>query len=185
MPGSGSSKAAREQKKVAHAQTELARETEQKQRELLDPFMQAGLQYGLPGLTELSTPEGQEQFYKDYYQSPQFRAQADAARNQQLAAAEATGGVMDTSTANQLARISPTLGLQALESQRNIYGQLTNIGQAGAGGQASYIGQGTAAQTATLENLGRIRAAQAVAPYQTAVGAVGTGLQAYETYKSF
>ena len=140
---------------------------------------------GLPGLEELSSLEGQSKYYEDYYNSPQFQRHASAARGQQLAASEATGGVQGSSTANQLARISPTLGLQALENQQNLYGQLTNIGLSGSEAQAGYTGQATQSQANALQNLGNIRAAQATAPYQNVIGAIGTGLQGYQAYKSF
>ena len=184
MPKTGKSKAAREQEKAQAAQIELARETYDIQRELLDPYRQAGLQHGLTGLEELSSLEGQDKYYQDYYKSGQFQTQADAARGQQLAASEATGGVQGSSAANQLARISPTLGLQALERQQNLAGQLTNIGLSGAGSQAAYQGQSTAAQAGALQNLGNIGAAKAQAGYQNILGGIGVGLQGFGAYKT-
>ena len=128
LSAKGASKAAGAQSDAAQQAIALKREIFEKQQELLAPYVQLGTDVGLPGLQRLSTPEGQADYYRNYYQSPQFAAQADTARNQQLAASEATGGLQSTSTANQLARISPTLGLAALQNQQGLYGQLTNIG---------------------------------------------------------
>ena len=118
LSAKGASKAAGAQSDAAQQAIALKREIFEKQQELLAPYVQLGTDVGLPGLQRLSTPEGQADYYRNYYQSPQFAAQADTARNQQLAASEATGGLQSTSTANQLARISPTLGLAALQNQQ-------------------------------------------------------------------
>ena len=136
---------------------EAQRELFERQVELLEPFRAAGLP-GLEGLQALSTPEGQAEYLQQYYQSPEFAAQASAAQNTQLASAEATGGLQSTSTQNQLARISPTLGTAALERQQNIYGNLANIGLSGAGSQAGYAGQFGQQQAAALQNIGAAQA---------------------------
>ena len=136
---------------------EAQREMFERQVELLQPFREAGMP-GLEGLQALSTPEGQAEYLQQYYQSPEFAAQAQAAQGQQLAAAEATGGLQSTSTQNQLARISPTLGSAALERQQNIYGNLANIGLSGAGSQAGYAGQFGQQQAAALQNIGSAQA---------------------------
>lgn len=169
MPRTGASSAARAQEGAQREQIALARETRDQQTELLRPFLEAGTQYGLEGLTGLSTQQGQADFYRDYYQSPQYQAQAGQAQNQQLASAEATGGLHSTSTQNQLARIAPTLGLQALGQQQDQYGQLANIGLSGAGASAGYLGQAAQTQYGALNNIGQIQAAAAKAPFQTAL----------------
>lgn len=159
---------------------EAQRELYERQVELLEPFRAAGLP-GLQGLQELATPEGQEQFLQQYYQSPQFAAQASAAQNTQLAASEATGGLQSTSTQNQLARISPTLGSAALEQQQNIYGNLANIGLSGAGSQAGYAGQFGQQQAAALQNIGAAQAGghlaqgQAIGGIFNTLGGLGIG----------
>ncbi len=166
MPRTGKSKAARSQKQAAQAQIDSSERALERQLELLAPFRELGVE-ALPGLLGLSTPEGQAQYYQDYYQSPQFAAQSSAARNQQLAAAEATGGLMGSSTANNLARISPTLGLNALQNQQNLYGQLANIGLSGAGSQAGFVGQQTLAEQQALGQIGQSQAYSALAPFNT------------------
>ena len=144
---SAASKASKAQVEAAEISAEVQREVLQAQREVydeqvgrLEPFRKAGVG-GLAGLTQLATPEGQAEYLQQYYAGPQFQAQSQAAQNQQLAAAEATGGLQSTSTANQLARISPTLGTQALQQQQQIYGNLAGIGLQGAGVQGGYGGQ--------------------------------------------
>ena len=166
----GSKKAAQAQEDATDRSIALQREIYEKQLGLLEPYRQIGTDVGLPGLTSLSTPEGQAEFYSQYYDSPQFQAQAGQARNQQLAASEATGGLGATSTQNQLARIAPTLGLQALGQQQNLYGQLANIGQAGAGSQAGFAGTYGSNVGNLYGQLGGIKAGQAALPYQAAAG---------------
>lgn len=121
---------------------------------LYDPYAEAGMT-GLGGLVDLSTPEGQARYYSQYYQSPQFAAQAQAATGTQLAAAEATGGLQATSTANQLARISPTLGMEAMAQQQQLYGGLTGIGQQAVGQQAGFLGTYGAGQADLRTRLAR------------------------------
>ena len=116
-------------------------DTYSEQKGFIDPYYRAGTDVGLKGLTALSSPDVQADFYRNYYQSPQFAAQSGAAQNQQLAASEATGGLQSTSTQNQLARIAPTLGLQALQNQQNLYGNLANIGQRATGQLVTAGGQ--------------------------------------------
>lgn len=191
MPRTGRSKAAREQERAAQKQIdlqeealELQRQAEQQQLQLLQPFRELGVE-ALPGLLALSTPEGQADFYRQYYQGPEFSAMADTAQNVQLAASEATGGLQATSTANQLARISPTLGMQALQQQQAQLGNLANIGLSGSGSQAGFLGQSAAQQAALLGNIGaaygdmgQIRAHRALAPFQTFLTLAGMGIGA-------
>ncbi|ECG1171641.1 DNA transfer protein, partial [Salmonella enterica subsp. enterica] len=58
-------------------------------------------------------------------------------RYQNLAAAEATGGLGSTATSNQLSAIAPTLGQQWLSGQMNNYQNLANIGLGALQGQAN------------------------------------------------
>ena len=166
MPKTGASSAARAQERAQRESISLSKETRDQQLELLAPFLEAGTETGLPGLIGLSTPEGQAGFYEDYYDSPQYQAQAGQARNQQLAASEATGGLGATSTQNQLARIAPTLGLQALGQQQSLYGDLTNLGYGAAGSSAGFYGQSAQSQYGALQNIGNIQAAKSKAPLQ-------------------
>ena len=157
MPDSGAEDAAEAQEAASQKQIDFAREVFAQQQELLAPYAQAG-RPGLEGLQALATPEGQAEYYEQYYKSPQFAAQSAQARNQQLAASEATGGLQATSTQNQLARISPTLGLQALQQQQQQYGNLANIGLSGAGATAGYAGAQVPVVAGAYGDIGRAQA---------------------------
>ncbi len=181
--------AASSQTQAAELQAEVQREVLAAQREVyeeqvarLDPFRKAGVG-GLAGLVGLSTPGGQAQYLEDYYAGPQFAAQSQAAQQQQLAASEATGGLQSTSTQNQLARISPTLGAQALQQQQQVYGNLAGIGLQGAGVQGGYGGQyGSALSqygsglSSAYGDIGAAQAGQAIAGGQAQAG-LGQSLQ--------
>ncbi|EGS6368795.1 DNA transfer protein, partial [Salmonella enterica] len=71
------------------------------------------------------------------YNSQQYQDFVGQARYQNLAAAEATGGLGSTATSNQLAAIAPTLGQQWLSGQMNNYQNLANIGLGALQGQAN------------------------------------------------
>ena len=188
----GADDAADAQTYATNEASRIAEETLAQQRQIYDeqvartdPFRKVGLG-GLAGLAKLSSPGGQAEYLENYYQSPSFMAQAQAAQNQQLAASEATGGLQSTSTANQLARISPTLGQQALQQQLGIYGNLSNIGLSATGAQGVYgsqygqqIGQ-TGQQQAGLQlQQGQIAAQEKLAPWQSLDALTGIGLGAY------
>lgn len=141
-------------------------------------------------LQNLSSSSGQAQFLSNYFNSPEFNQLAAQGRNQQLASAEATGGLGSTSTNNALAAIAPQLGMQAyqqqMQNQSNLFslaqgsqqnylqslGNLTGIGQAAAGNQAA-AGQNYANNTGQLlQGLGSIQAGAAQQPSRAA-GALG------------
>lgn len=133
-------------------------------------------------LQKLSSSSGQANFLGDYYNSKEFQQMASQARNQQLASAEATGGLGSTSTGNALANVAPQLGQQAyqqqLQNQTNLFGMaqgaqqnylqslgnLTGMGQSAAANQAS-AGQSYANNTGQLlQGLGSIQAGAANQP---------------------
>ncbi len=161
----GASKAAKYQRRGQEAALELRKKIYEEQKEFLEPYRNLGLNIGVPGLQELSTQGGQADFYRQFYQSPQFSALSGAARGQQLAASEATGDVRGSATSNQLARIAPSLGLQALQGQQQLYGNLANIGQNAAAGTATAGGQYATAAGQGLIDIGTIRGFGARAPY--------------------
>lgn len=178
-------------KKSADAQTEasleqlaLQREQRDRQIELLEPFRQLGVETGLEGITRLSTEAGQQQFLEDYYDTQQFQAQAEQLRRQQLAQAEAAGGLGATVTQNQLAQIAPQLGFQALQQQQQQYGQLTNLGLSAAGAQAGFHGQAAQGSYQALQNIGTAQAGAATAGFQGAAQGVGTGIQIGQLLKA-
>lgn len=186
--------AANAQIQAANISAQIQREILASQKEIygeqvgrLEPFREAGLG-GLEGLVQLSTPEGQTEYLNQYYQGPQFQAQSQAAQNQQLAASEATGGLQSTSTQNQLARIAPTLGNQALQQQQQIYGNLAGIGLQGAGAQGGYGGQYGSAlgqfgqqQTALQQGIGAAHAGSALAG-GNALSGIGQSIQSAGLY---
>ena len=171
--------AAKSQEKGADKSIDQLMKTYEEQKGFIDPYYRAGTDVGLAGLTGLSTQQGQTDFYKQYYDSPQFAAQAGQARNQQLAASEATGGLGATSTQNQLARIAPTLGLQALEQQQQQYGNLAQYGY-GATGQLVTAGGQYGANIADLYGQqGAIAAGSKTGQagfFGDAIGSIGGGL---------
>lgn len=102
----------------------------------LKPFTPLADKY-IGSLEGLSSLEGQGQALNNYYNSQQYQDLAGQARYQNLAAAEATGGLGSTATSNQLAAIAPTLGQQWLSGQMNNYQNLANIGLGALQGQAN------------------------------------------------
>lgn len=116
--------------------TELQREMWQTNMQNLAPFTPLAQQY-VNQLQNLSTLDGQGQALNQYYNSQQFSDLSNQARYQQLAGAEATGGLGSTATGNQLASIAPMLGQSWLGDQMNNYQNLANIGLGSLQGQAS------------------------------------------------
>ncbi len=139
----------------AGAQADATREATALQREMwqtnmqnLAPFTPLAQQY-IGQLQNLSSLEGQGKALNQYYNSQAFNDFSNQARYQQLAGAEATGGLGSTATSNQLASISPTLGQGWLADQMNNYQNLANIGLGALQGQAN-AGQSYANNTGQL-----------------------------------
>lgn len=142
----------------------------------LAPFTPLAQQY-VSQLQGLSTLGGQQQALGDYYNSGQFKDLANQARYQQLASAEATGGLGSTATANNLASIAPTLGQGWLSGQMNNYQNLANIGLGALQGQAN-AGQSYANNTGQLlQQTASLAAANANRPStgQKLIGGIGSG----------
>ncbi|MGJ7112377.1 DNA transfer protein [Morganella morganii] len=102
----------------------------------LAPFTPLAQQY-ITQMQGLSTLEGQDKALQGFYGSDMYKRQADQSRYQALNAAEATGGLGSTATANQLAAIAPTLGQSWLGDQMNSAQNLANIGLGALQGQAN------------------------------------------------
>ncbi|HDL7347354.1 DNA transfer protein [Yersinia enterocolitica] len=128
--------------------TALQREQWQTTMNNLAPFTPLAQQY-VKQLQGLSTLEGQNSALQGYYGSDQYKGLADQARYQQLAGAEATGGLGSTATSNGLATIAPQLGQGWLSGQMNNYQNLANIGLGALTGQAN-AGQSYANNTGQL-----------------------------------
>lgn len=168
--------AAQEQARLTQEALNLQRQIYEEQTALLDPYVTAGTDVGLAGLVGLTTPAGQEEFLSQYYAGPQYQTLQQQSQQELLAAAAATGQIGGSATANQLQRIAPTLGLQALQQQQQQFGQLAGIGQAAATGTAQFAGQFGQTSANLLQNLGTYQAQQAAAypgAFGTAFGQVG------------
>jgi hypothetical protein len=126
----------------------LQREMWQTNMQNLAPFTPLAEQY-VSQLQNLSSLSGQQQALGEYYNSGQFKDLANQARYQQLASAEATGGLGSTATSNGLATIAPMLGQNWLTGQMNNYQNLANIGLGALTGQAN-AGQSYANNTGQL-----------------------------------
>lgn len=128
--------------------TALQREMWQTNMQNLAPFTPLAQQY-VGQLQNLSSLGGQQQALNEYYNSGQFKDLSNQARYQQLASAEATGGLGSTATSNGLATIAPMLGQNWLTGQMNNYQNLANIGLGALQGQAN-AGQSYANNTGQL-----------------------------------
>ncbi|MGP2851301.1 DNA transfer protein [Serratia bockelmannii] len=151
--------------------TALQREMWQTNMQNLAPFTPLAQQY-VTQLQNLSSLGGQQQALDSYYNSGQFKDLADQARYQQLASAEATGGLGSTATSNGLAAIAPMLGQNWLTGQMNNYQNLANIGLGALQGQAN-AGQSYANNTGQLlQQQAALSAANANRPsgFQNALG---------------
>ncbi|QVP48841.1 DNA transfer protein [Salmonella enterica subsp. salamae] len=142
----------------------------------LKPFTPLADKY-IGSLEGLSSLEGQGQALNNYYNSQQYQDLAGQARYQNLAAAEATGGLGSTATSNQLSAIAPTLGQQWLSGQMNNYQNLANIGLGALQGQAN-AGQTYANNMGQLyQQQASLAAANANRPsgLQSAIGGAASG----------
>lgn len=174
--GSAEQRAAEQQAQLSRESLALQERIYEEQQALLQPYVAAGTDIGLPGLTGLTTPEGQAAFLEQYYTSPQFQVLEQQASGAELARAAVEGTLGGSATANQLQRIAPGLGLQALEQQYGQYAQLAGIGQAAAAGTAQLGTQYGQTAANIYSQLGTAEA-QAAAAYPgtfgTAFGQVG------------
>lgn len=152
------------------AQAKATREASQLQNDQfnrvmqqLSPYMGVG-QPALQQLQNLSTLDGQNSALNGYYGSDQYQQLAGQARYQNLASAEATGGLGTTANINALASIAPSLGQNWLSGQMQNQSNLLGIGMNAAAGQAS-AGQSYANNAGALaQQLGSINASRASQP---------------------
>ncbi|HIE4798958.1 TPA: DNA transfer protein [Serratia marcescens] len=146
--GKGGDGGAGAQADAINKQLDLQREQWETIMGNLAPFTPLA-QLGVGQLQGLSTLQGQQSALNDYYNSGQFNDLSKQARYQQLASAEATGGLGSTATGNAMASIAPTLGQNWLSGQMNNYQNLANIGLGALQGQAN-AGQTYANNTGSL-----------------------------------
>lgn len=176
--GIGANKAANQQEKYQDQAMDRTREGYQSAVSWLSPYEEAG-QSSLTGLQSLAgQPIDRNALLSNYFNSQEYQQQANQARYQSLAAAEATGGLGSSATSNQLAAIAPSLGQNYLsmmtDQQQNMYSQL--MGLAGVGlNSANALGNFATGQASTLSAMeqqkGQIKAGKAALPYQVGASA--------------
>jgi hypothetical protein len=163
MGGSSGSSGGAEQAKATEKGIEVQNQQFQQIQAQLAPYTSAG-PAALSQLQNLSTLSGQTSALNDYYGSDQYKQLQNQAQYANLSAAEATGGLGNTSTSNALAAIAPTLGQQYLSNQMQNYGNLTSIGMAGASGTGQASTNYANNVTSLYSQLGASQAAQANQP---------------------
>lgn len=142
----GANQAAEAQTNAANQSAAISKEQFEAIQKNLAPFLQFGTNQ-LQGLQGVMQPLNRQEELATYYSSPEFALQSRQARGQQLAAAEATGGLGSTSTGNALASIAPTLGMSYLGQREAQQADLFNRLMAGASmGLNAASMQGTAGQ---------------------------------------
>lgn len=176
----GSNKAAEAQKDAASQSAALSKEQFESIQKNLAPFLQFGTNQ-LQGLGGLMQPLNRQQELAQFYQSPELALQSRQARGQQLAAAEATGGLGSTSTGNALASIAPQLGLSYLGQREAQQADLFNRLMSGAGmglnaaSMTGQAGQNYVSQASNAFNqAGAAQAGGAISGFNTLMGLGGT-----------
>ncbi len=175
----GSNQAAEAQTNAANQSAALSKEQFETTQKNLAPFLQFGTSM-LPSLPGIIQPMDRQGELAAYYDSPEFSLQSRQARGQQLASAEATGGLGATSTGNVLASNATTLGNQYLgqrEAQRSdLFNRImASVGlglnaatQTGAAGQ-NYVSQASNA----FNQAGAAQAGGALSGFNTLMGLGG------------
>ncbi|QGX93094.1 DNA transfer protein [Tatumella sp. TA1] len=144
----GAGKAASAQSDATNRGIDLQRDQWQTVMNNLKPYSAVGIP-ALQQLQGLSSLQGQNDALNGFYGSSQFSNLANQARYQQLASAEATGGLGSTANSNGLAALVPQLGQNWLSNQMQNQSNLLSIGMNAAAGQAS-AGQNYANNTQQL-----------------------------------
>ncbi len=108
-------------------------------QELMAPWVKAGTGalIGQQDLTGLNGPEAQQKALAAIQASPQFQMMAQQGENAILQNASATGGLRGGNTQGALAQYRPMILSQLIDQQYQRLGGLSQMGQAGAAGQAS------------------------------------------------
>ena len=138
--------AARQQTAAADAAVEEQRRQYEEMRQLLEPYTQAGppaleAQQGLIGLRG---PEEQQRAISQIEQSPLLQALTRQGEEAILQRASATGGLRGGNVQGALAQFRPAMLQEALDTQFQRLGGLTELGQrsaTGVGAQGVAVGQ--------------------------------------------
>lgn len=178
LGGIGASKAAKQQQKAQDEAMNQQRQGYESATSWMTPYQTAG-QSGLEGLQGLAgQPIDRNALLTQYFKSPEYAQMANQAQYQQLAGAEATGGLGSSPTSNSLASIGSLLGQNYLadmtNQQQTMYSQL--MGLSGLGAQsANALGNWAMNQGNTMAGMeqqkGQILAGKAALPWQTAASA--------------
>lgn len=172
----GTSAAADAQVNAANKANAMQQQMYKDQVQRMTPYYDAG-STALSGLQNLVN--NRSGTLADYYNSSEYSGLANLARYQQLAGAEATGGLGSTATSNALATIAPQLGQQYLNSQYNNLMGLTGVGMNAAN---TMNASGSNYANAYGNNMSQIGAAQAgkeTAGFNSLMGLGGLALGAY------
>ncbi|QXA60072.1 DNA transfer protein [Providencia rettgeri] len=179
--GGGGSSGSGEQAAAMKYATDIQNQQFERVMNGLAPLTPLASQY-INQLKNLSSPEGAAQALGQYYNSQQFNDYSNQARYQNLAAAEAMGGLGSTAASNSLASIAPALGESWLNGQMNNYNNLANIGLGALQGQAN-AGQTYANNAGQLsQQNAALAAANANRPsgmQQAVTGGLGGGALGY------
>ena len=148
---------------------EFRRENEQSRKDF-DPFRQLGLN-AIPQFNRFLDPNQVAQMESSYQNSASFKQLADQARNQQLASAEATGGLGGSAIQNSLAAIAPQLTQNYMDK---IYGRTLDAldrGQSATAQTAQSGSNATSSISQLLQQRGSAQAGGALAPFKDLLGA--------------
>lgn len=166
----GSNAAADAQVNAANAANNMQYQIYQEQQQRVAPFFNAG-QTALGGLQGLVNDR--QGTLNNFYNSGEYTGLANQARYQQLAAAEATGGLGSTAFGNSLASIAPQLGQNYLNTQYNNLLGLTNVGLSAAGTQNAAAGNYANAYGQNQAQIGAAQAGNALANGQLVTQGIG------------
>jgi len=173
----GTNSAANAQINAASQSNAMQQQMYQQMLERLNPYLQAG-QSGLNGLQSLVNDRGGA--LNDYYNSREYADLASQARYQQLAGAEATGGLGATATGNALASIAPQLGQGYLNNRYNTLSGLAGMGLSAAGAMNQAGGGYANAYGNNMSQIGAAQAGQATAGFNSLMNTAGLALGAYQ-----
>ena len=145
------------------------------------PWLEAGRDIGLAGLTDMADPSKRGKMYSDYYDSPEFAAQQQQAAQDVGRAQSAIGGLRGGSTYAQLEGIAPQLGANYMADRQNQYINLANMGMGMAGQNAAGYQQIGGDQMNMYNQMGANQANQQIAAANASNQAVSSGLGAIGT----
>lgn len=166
----GANQAADAQAQAANQSNATALEIYNKQAATLAPFVNSGQSY-LTGLNSILNNRAGT--LNDYYNSAEYQGLANQARYQNLNAAEATGGLGSTATANQLSSIAPQLGQAYLNDRYNQLLGGVNIGLNAAGGSNAAAGIYSSNVQNNLQQIGAAKAGNYLANGQMITQGLG------------